>query len=336
MVGLTKKALQAVRYITMASESVKVLDYAPAVEFDTGRFVARYLQILGWLSIASMIVAPLAFRRIHFDLSFIFLFAAAGGLKRHSNTARKWVLFFGGGILFLALAMVVKAIFFGTAGMFISLGGMRIRDPKLWQVIAGAIPLMIVAAIPFFILLSPRARRQFGVIVYKSPLSIRAENASDVHAIHTLHAASFPTPAEAQLVDALRASDRLHISLVADEDGHVVGHVAFSPVTVDCNNAAAGAGLGPIAVQWAHRRRGVAATLIEEGLRRCKIAGVGWVVVLGDPKYYKRFGFRPAREFGLSDEFGGGDAFMALELINGAIPSEAGLVKYAPEFALVA
>lgn len=320
----------------MPSESVKVLDYAPADEFDTGRFVARYLQILGWLSITFMIAAPLLFSRLHVDLSFIFLFAAAGGLKRHSNTARKWVLFFGGAILFLASAMVGKAIFFGTADMFISLGGTKIRDPKLWQVIAGAIALMIVVAIPFFILLSSRARRQFGVDVYKSPFAVRQESPTDINGIHALHAASFPTSAEADLVDALRASGRLHISLVADDDGQVVGHVVFSPVTVQHDNAAAGAGLGPIAVQWSHRRRGVAAALVEEGFRRCRIAAVGWVVVLGDPKYYSRFGFRPAREFGLFDEFGGGDAFMAIELTPGAIPRDAGLVKYAPEFALVA
>lgn len=320
----------------MQNDSPTFLDYALAEEFDTGRFVARYLQILGWLSIASMIAAPLVFGRLHFDLSFIFLFAAAGGLKRHNKTARKWVLFVAGAILFLALAMVVKAIFFGTSNMFVSLGGMRVRDPKLWQVIAGAIPLMIVAAIPFVILLSSRARRQFGANVYRSPFAIRSESPTDIPAIYALHAASFPTSAEAELVDALRESGRLQVSLVADDDGQVVGHVAFSPVTVHQDDSAAGAGLGPIAVQWAHRRRGVAAALIEEGLRRCRSTGVGWVVVLGDPKYYTRFGFRPAREFRLTDEFGGGDAFMVLELTPGAVPRDVGLVMYAPEFAAVA
>jgi putative acetyltransferase len=64
----------------------------------------------------------------------------------------------------------------------------------------------------------------------------------------------------------------------------------------------------------------------------CEEAGCGFVVVLGDPAYYRRFGFRPARSFGLSDEYGGGDAFQALELREGAIPPGGGVVRYAPEF----
>ena len=61
--------------------------------------------------------------------------------------------------------------------------------------------------------------------------------------------------------------------------------------------------------------------------------GFGWVVVLGEPEYYSRFGFRPASAFGLSDEYGGGPAFQAVELVAGALPVGAGLVRYAPEFA---
>jgi len=96
---------------------------------------------------------------------------------------------------------------------------------------------------------------------------------------------------------------------------------------------ARGAGLAPVAVAQAHRRRGVAAELIRAGLEACRAAGFGWAVVLGEPAYYGRFGFRPARGFGLSDEYGGGSAFQAVELVPGAMPSGAGLVCYAPEFA---
>jgi putative acetyltransferase len=63
------------------------------------------------------------------------------------------------------------------------------------------------------------------------------------------------------------------------------------------------------------------------------VANFGWVVVLGEPAYYARFGFRPASEFGLSDEYRGGSAFQAMELIDGALPAGAGLVRYAHEFA---
>ena len=146
-----------------------------------------------------------------------------------------------------------------------------------------------------------------------------------------MHAASFPTPVEARLVDLLRAAGRLRVSLVAEIGDVIVGHIAFSPVAAA--STAAGAGLAPIAVIEAHRRRGVAAELVHKGLDACRQAGVGWVVVLGDPAYYARFGFRAASDFGLRDDYGGGDAFQAVELIRGALPVGAGLVRYSEEFA---
>jgi putative acetyltransferase len=80
----------------------------------------------------------------------------------------------------------------------------------------------------------------------------------------------------------------------------------------------------------------MAESLIRAGLDACRERGFGWVVVLGEPQFYSRFGFRPAAEFGLWDEYGGGDAFQALELATGALPVNAGLVRYAPEFASLA
>jgi putative acetyltransferase len=165
-------------------------------------------------------------------------------------------------------------------------------------------------------------------------MKIRPETPTDRDAIHDLHVASFPTDCEARLVDALRSSKRLVLSLVAEEEGEVVGHVAFSPVTVA--SAPAGIGLAPVAVLPAFRRRGIAEQLIREGLATCRQAGHRLAVVLGDPDYYRRFGFAPARRSGLRDEYGGGDAFQALELRPGAIPAGGGLVQYAPEFAAVA
>ena len=165
----------------------------------------------------------------------------------------------------------------------------------------------------------------------RSVILIRAEQAGDAGAIHAIHAGSFPTVAEARLVDMLRDVGRLSVSLVAEAGGEVIGHVGFSPVTVASGEV--GAGLAPVAVLAAHRRRGVAARLIEAGLAECRAAGFVWVVVLGEPGYYSRFGFRPAQEVGLSDEYGGGPAFQAMELAPGGLPTGAGLVRYAPEFA---
>lgn len=163
---------------------------------------------------------------------------------------------------------------------------------------------------------------------------IRGEHPNDRQAIHRLHAACFPTEAEARLVDLLRDAGRLIVSLVAEVDGSVVGHVAFSPVTDE--NGAVGAGLAPLAVIESHRRQGVAAELVCAGLDACRDAGFRWAVVLGEPEYYGRFGFRAASQFGLSDEYGGGSAFQAIELVPGGIPVGGGLVRYAPEFASVA
>ncbi|QDU91131.1 hypothetical protein Pla175_45500 [Pirellulimonas nuda] len=159
---------------------------------------------------------------------------------------------------------------------------------------------------------------------------IRPELTTDTAAIHALIAASFPTPGEAELVDRLREAGRLRVSLAAEEGGQIVGHIAISPVTTP--SQATGAGLGPLAVAESHRRRGIGAALMGAGLDACRAAGLGWAVVLGDPAYYARFGFRPAGEFGLHDEHGWGRAFQALELLPGGLPTEGGLVRYAPEF----
>jgi putative acetyltransferase len=164
-------------------------------------------------------------------------------------------------------------------------------------------------------------------------LLIRCERDDDVASIYAVHAASFPTNAEARLVDLLRYAGRLQASLVAEVDGAVVGHVAFSPVT--SGSGPPGTGLAPVAVVKDFRRQGIAATLIRTGLEQCRSLGIGWAVVVGEPAYYTRFGFRPATEFGLSDEYGAGTAFQAVELIAGAAPNGAGLVRYAPEFAEV-
>jgi putative acetyltransferase len=159
----------------------------------------------------------------------------------------------------------------------------------------------------------------------------RLERAGDVAAIRAVLAACFPTPAEARLVDALRDARHLAVSLVVEADGEVVGHVAFSPVRAA--SGAVGAGLAPLAVRPAYRRRGLGARLVERGLAACAARGFGWAVVLGGPDYYARFGFTPAPEAGLSDEYGGGAAFQVLELAPGMLPRDGGLVTYAPEFA---
>ena len=160
---------------------------------------------------------------------------------------------------------------------------------------------------------------------------VRKEYPADIAAIRELLVAAFPSSAEAELVDELRASGRLSISLVAIDDGAVIGHVAFSPVTVD--GTTLGLGLAPVAVRAERRRQGVAERLVREGLGLCRNANIGLVVVLGEPRYYARFGFEAARRHELRDEYQAGDAFQAVELVNGTIRPGGGLVRYCSEFA---
>lgn len=164
-----------------------------------------------------------------------------------------------------------------------------------------------------------------------APVGVRKEAPADIEAIHALHAAVFPTAAEAALVDALRTAGRLATSLVAVENDEVIGHVAFSPITID--GELSGLGLAPVAVRVDCRQRGVAARLVQHGLELCRQAGTGLVVVLGDPKYYARFGFEPGSRFALRDEYEAGDAFQVIQLVRRAVPAQGGLVQYSPEFA---
>lgn len=148
-----------------------------------------------------------------------------------------------------------------------------------------------------------------------------------------MHAAAFPSDAEARLVDALRAARRAALSLVAEHDGQVVGHVLFSPVK---SNRGRGLGLAPLAVLPRHQRQGIGAALIRAGIEACRAGGYDYAVVLGDPGYYRRFGFRRALDLGLQNEYGAQDEFMVLELRLGGLAGVTGLVKYCREFAALA
>jgi putative acetyltransferase len=165
-------------------------------------------------------------------------------------------------------------------------------------------------------------------------ITVRPEHATDGPAIRAVHQASFPSDAEARLVDRLRAAGRARVSLVAELDGVVVGHILFSPVSITGpSNPTFGIGLAPVAVVPGHQNRGVGTALVAAGLDACRQAGCGFVVVLGHPQYYSRFGFRRADAVGLGNEYGAGEAFMILELKPGSLPVEGGLVRYGPEFA---
>ncbi len=124
---------------------------------------------------------------------------------------------------------------------------------------------------------------------------IRDERKGDETVIAAITTAAFKTIAEASgtesaIIDALRAAKALTISLVAEKDGEIVGHVAFSPATLD--DFTGWYGLGPVAVRPDLHHQGIGSALIEKGLARLEALGASGCVVVGDPNYYARFGFR--------------------------------------------
>jgi len=164
-------------------------------------------------------------------------------------------------------------------------------------------------------------------------IEIRDERPEDYFAIRDVNVLAFGRSAEALLVERLRAANKAVISRVATIDQHVVGHILFSPVTVEsAPTTFSGLGLAPMSVLPEFQNRGIGSKLVHDGLEACKGKGYDLVVVLGHINFYPRFGFLRASDHGLSNEYGALDAFMVIELRQGALKAVGGLVKYAPEF----
>jgi putative acetyltransferase len=126
---------------------------------------------------------------------------------------------------------------------------------------------------------------------------VRPERQADENAIERVTCAAFAGKAysdqtEAIIVRRLREAGALSLSLVAEQDGQIIGHVAFSAVTIDGQDQG-WLGLGPVSVLPEWQRQGIGSTLIREGLARIRSMGAYGCVVEGDPNYYARFGFQP-------------------------------------------
>ncbi len=163
---------------------------------------------------------------------------------------------------------------------------------------------------------------------------IRSEKPSDIPAIFEVNQSAFDRPGEAQVVDGLRERGELRVSLVAEVDGKVVGHIAFSPMRLETENKPEGAfGLAPMAVLPKYQGTGIGLKLIAAGLDACREAGAEIVIVLGHPEYYPRAGFERASLYGISSEFDVRDeVFMAQELTPGALERYSGVAYYSPLF----
>ena len=164
-------------------------------------------------------------------------------------------------------------------------------------------------------------------------MKIRNEQEKDLKTIFSILSSAFPLEEEAKLVDRLRENANPTISLVAESSYELVGHIFFSPVSIDGHPQLKIMGLAPMAVLPEYQNSGIGAALIAEGLRQCKALNVGAVVVLGHPTYYPRFNFAPAIQFGLESEYDvADDVFMAQELIKNYLSDVTGTIKYHQEF----
>ncbi|MDA0833172.1 MAG: N-acetyltransferase [Planctomycetota bacterium] len=164
-------------------------------------------------------------------------------------------------------------------------------------------------------------------------LFLRVEREQDLASVFHINATAFDTTAEANLVDALREHGAATISLVAEIDGYVVGHILFSPVTLSGHPQLKLAGLAPMAVLPEFQRQRIGTALVTAGLERCREDGYDAVVVLGHPEFYPRFGFVPAHRFGICCEYDvPADVFMIAELRSGALDGVAGTIHYHPAF----
>lgn len=161
-------------------------------------------------------------------------------------------------------------------------------------------------------------------------IEIRDETPDDVAAIRAVNLEAFGQDAEGRIVDALRANGAATLSLVAIDNGTVVGHIMFSPLAV---GTVQGVGLGPMAVRPSHQRQGIGSRLIEAGVARLRTSGCPFIVVLGHPEFYPRFGFRPAATYGMTCEWDvASEAFMVALLDPAAGNRLRGMARYRAEF----
>lgn len=165
-------------------------------------------------------------------------------------------------------------------------------------------------------------------------LQIRPEEQADSPLIHRLVVSAFGNDAEADLVDALRAAGAATLSLVAVQDGQLVGHVLFSPVSSEFDLFGKHLlGLAPLAVSPERQKQGIGGQLIRRGLEIALVSGWDAIFVLGSPAYYARFGFSGVTEWNLTCSYSAqAQEFMAVTLKPHGLDGCGGVVSYHPLF----
>jgi putative acetyltransferase len=163
---------------------------------------------------------------------------------------------------------------------------------------------------------------------------VRLETPADYAAVASLVYAAFKRDKEATLISTLRQQCPEHISLVAEQHGKIVGHILFSPATLDNEPSVQLMALAPMAVCNVLQHQGIGSALVRAGLIMCKQQGAIAAVVLGHPDYYPRFGFAPASQFNIRSPWQtADDAFMLLPLTAVPLQGHNSVVVYHSAFA---
>jgi putative acetyltransferase len=166
-------------------------------------------------------------------------------------------------------------------------------------------------------------------------ISLRPATPDDYLEIRYVNERAFPSPDEANLVEALRASGALVLELIAESGGRLVGHILFSDLPIESPHLTVrAAALAPMSVHPDFQRRGIGGALVHMSIPMLAHAGFEAIIVLGHPDYYSRFGFSPEAASSLQHPFPPDPHFMALELSPGILDHFHGRVHYAPPFNL--
>lgn len=167
-------------------------------------------------------------------------------------------------------------------------------------------------------------------------IDIIPESKKEILAIRQLITEAFEQAKVAELVDIIRKSENFipELSLVAVEKEEVLGHILFSQIIIQTPNQTIPAlALAPLAVKPSHQHQGIGSRLVQVGLSKCRELDHAIVIVVGEPRYYQRFGFQTAGNFGLQSSLSLPDeVFMALELQPAALENITGTVLYPAYF----
>jgi len=172
--------------------------------------------------------------------------------------------------------------------------------------------------------------------VIKLNITIRQESREDLVRIKEINDRAFEQEDEGKLVYKLRGKDQFlpELSLVAETDKTVIGHILFYPVKINSSHQEhTTLSLGPMSVLPEYQKKGIGEKLINEGLKLAKDFGFRSVIVVGHPEYYPKFGFTKASRWSIKVPFEVPDeVFMALEIIEGELQDKSGIIEYPAEF----